>query len=138
VWSLLVIAAVTAALVGSARSGPPPRVTARVDVAYRSPVAGRLFTGASVVNLEPARTVIDWVKCNGRIGAKTVPARKQRFFDEAGRLAQIACSWRIPSGTGGQVLNIEDAGQGPRITVSLDHGATIIASPERNWKIVAP
>lgn len=131
VWPLVAITLGASALVGAARSGPPAQLSVRVDTAYRGAQAGHLFTGASVVNLEPSRTVIDWVKCNGQIGTQTIVARKQRLFDQVGRLAEITCSWRIPGGTGGQALRTS-------VTVSLNQGDTLVGRDDLHWMIAKP
>ncbi len=127
-WPLVAIALGASALVGAARSGPPAVVNVRVDVAHRFPKAGHLFTGVSVVSLKPSSTVINLVKCDARIGTRTIAARKHRLFDQEGRLGQITCSWRIPGGTGGQVLRTS--------VIAVTTGSS--ATEDRRWWIAKP
>jgi len=128
VWPLVAITLGASALVGAARSGPPPRLTVRVDGAHQGAHAGYFFTGVSVVNLEPGSTVINWVKCDGHIGTRTIVARKHRLFDQVGRLGQITCSWRIPSGTVGQVLR----------TSVITASSNRVQTDDRHWLIAKP
>src|SRR5207253_8602901 len=81
-WPLVAIVLGASALVGAARSGPPAVLNVRVDVAHRFPKAGHLFTGVSVVSLKRSSTVINLVKCDARIGTRTIAARKHRLFDQ--------------------------------------------------------
>jgi hypothetical protein len=128
VWPLVAITLGASALVGAARSGPPPVVSVRVDGAHGAARAGHLFTGVSVVNLEPSSSAINLVKCDGRIGTRAIMARKRRLFDQSGRVGQLTCSWRIPRGTGGQVLRTSV------IVVTTGSSTT----EDRRWWIAKP
>jgi hypothetical protein len=100
------VASVAAALLlASASAGPPPPHPALFGATHALPVAGQSFAGLSIIPLQGA--YIFTVRCDARLGRKTLHARVFRYHPTGGnKPLAVTCSWRIPAGGQGKTLRL--------------------------------
>lgn len=134
--ALIVFIGASTVGLATARSLPPPPLTLRFAVVHDRPVSGQVFSGLGIIVLDPTSTTIDRVLCDAQIGSKILHGRQRVLFADVRRsapVAEIVCSWRIPEHSVGQRLRLKDNGHGPRATVYVNHGASVLSSPVFSW-----
>jgi hypothetical protein len=87
-----------------ALSQPPPEL-ALFGAANAQPVAGRLFTGLSIVPQNDRS--IATVSCAARLGRKVLRANVVRFHLPGNKTPMaVTCGWMIPAGAHGKTLSL--------------------------------
>ena len=136
------------------RAGPLPQVL--FVASPQRPVAGKPFTGVTVVDEDPALSPLVSVACGGVLGHRALPAQQHvsttspppgragalARFEKVAKVREVTCTWRIPAGAAGQRLKV---GNGSRFESRVDvstgrsrqMSAYKIGSPEYSW-IVRP
>ena len=124
--------------------------------AHHQPVAGRTFTGVSVIDENPKSSPLVGVSCGGVLGHQLLPGRQHVFstapppgragalarFEKVTEVEEVTCSWQIPAGSAGERLRVGNGSRfGARVaavtarTPRTPGGS--LSSPEFSW-IVQP
>jgi hypothetical protein len=99
----LAVAGVAALLAAQATAIPPP-LKVRLAVTNVRPIAGKTFTGITVINLQ---SQIMGMVCEATVGHKVLEGRVHRFYAPgAPAPAALTCSWHIPAGSKGKLLRL--------------------------------
>ena len=104
---LVAIALLFGALVlhANASAGPPAPHPALFGATHAVPVAGHSFAGLSIIPQQDA--YISTVRCDARVGHKTLHARVLRYHPTRGnKPLAVTCNWRIPAGAEGKSLRL--------------------------------
>lgn len=124
--------------------------------AHHRPVAGRTFTGVTVVDENPKISPLVGVSCGGVLGHQPLPGRQHVFstatprgqagalarVEKVGTVEEVTCTWQIPPGSAGERLRVGNGSRfGARVAavtagIPRTPGGRI-ASPEFSW-IVHP
>jgi hypothetical protein len=101
---LVLLVAAAAVFAAAAAAGQPPTREVFVGVTRAQPVAGNLFTGATVTS---GFSKINRVSCDARVGHTPLHARQLRYFTRGiVGPAAVTCSWQIPTGASRKLLTV--------------------------------
>ena len=101
--SLLLIGAVlAAALTASASGGPPLPVPVAFATAHGHPVAGKHFTGLTIVGIGAQ---IAEVTCDASVGSRLLVGHPQRFFSNRADVDVVTCGWNLPKNSARKLLH---------------------------------
>ena len=126
----------------TASAGPPPPLLVDFTMSHHLPVAGRLFSGLTIINRNQASvpTTLSSIGCDAEAGGNRLPARQNFFYTPPHRYIQaVVCTWRIPANAAGKRLRLWDYDGGPfghRAVVSV--GQSRYGSPEFSWRVHKP
>lgn len=123
----------------TASAGPPAPDYVDFTMSHHLPVAGRLFTGLTIINRNQASVHITFssVGCDAEVAGKRLPARQNLFYTPPHRYIQaVVCTWRIPADAGGKRLRLWNYAGTPfnnRAVVAIGNGTE--GSPEFSWVV---
>jgi hypothetical protein len=122
--------------------------------AHHQPVAGRTFTGVTVIDENPKISPLVGVSCGGVLGHEPVPGRQHVFstgpppgragglarFEKVTTVEEVTCSWQIPAGSAGERLRVGNGSRfGARVAALTARTPRMpgsrIASPEFSWMV---
>jgi hypothetical protein len=124
--------------------------------AHQRPIAGRAFTGVTVIDENPKLSPLVGVSCGGLLGHQPLSGRQHVFstatpqgeagalarFERVSKVEEVTCSWQIPAGSAGERLRVGNGSRfGARVAAITARtprmSGSQIASPEFSW-IVRP
>lgn len=121
----------------TASAGPPAVELVDFAMSHHLPVAGRLFTGLTIINRNQASVprTFSSVGCDAEVAGKRLPARQNFFYTPPHRYIQaVACTWPIPADASGKRLRLWNYDGTPfenRAVVQIENGTE--SSPEFSW-----
>jgi len=140
--AMAVAAAALLSYLAGTSSGQPAPATVDFTMSHHLPVAGRTFTGLTIINLNHSSVVAPFggVRCDAQVGGKRLAARQNLFYTPPHRYIQaVACGWAIPADAAGKRLRLWDYGGtyvNDRAWVDSSDGRQ--ASPEFSWVVQKP
>jgi len=151
-WTAAAIALAAAALATAlpwypaTASGSPPVPTVYFVTAHHAnghrrsrPIAGRAFTGLTIVSEGTVPARFASVQCNAKVGKTFLRARKS-FFSAPGPpyVETVACTWNIPANAAGRrLVLLGHAGEHrARVVVKPKGGQNADAvGPAYSWRV---
>jgi hypothetical protein len=93
--------------------------------ARHQPVAGRSFTGITIIDENPKADPLVGVSCGGVLGSQSLPGRQHVFSaapppggagaiarsEKVTKVEEVTCTWQIPAGSTGKRLQAGNATQ---------------------------